>query len=58
MSGTGQIAVMATDRGVIVEARGEEHTVSVCLTRASVARLVVLLAQADGEHQKLLKGAR
>lgn len=53
MSGKGQIVVVASSRGVIVEARGDDGVISICLERKAVANLVVMLAQADAEHQKL-----
>jgi hypothetical protein len=55
---TASIACMATAQGVIVEVRGEESTVSIILDRDAVARLVMLLAQADDKHQKLGKRSK
>jgi hypothetical protein len=44
---------MASECGVIVEARGTEHVVSICLSAEAVSTLVMHLAACANQHALL-----
>jgi hypothetical protein len=50
---TGHIACVATADGVIIEARGTQSTVSLCLDAEAVSQLVMNIAACASQHAKL-----